>query len=95
MNRLGRGPMSNRATTNMRRAQRWRREKEATMKDFPEAMIGGMLAAIVLIAQAKPKAGDLGHCACPVCGGVLSWWWGGPRAIRATCATADCLVFMS
>jgi hypothetical protein len=87
--------MSNLATANMRRAQRWRREKEATMRDFPEEKISGMLAAIVLISQAKPKPGDEGTCECPVCQDVLSWWWGGPRAIRARCATPDCLAFMS
>lgn len=90
-----RGPMSNVATQNMRWAQRRRREREAIMKDFPEEKIAGMLAAIVLISQAKPSIGDEGTCECPVCHGVLAWWWGGPRAIRATCKTPDCLTFMS
>ena len=88
-------PMSSLATENIRRAQRGRREKEATMRGFPEEKIAGMLTAIAVISQAKPKPGDHGSMPCPVCGGSMVWEWGGPRAIRAWCATADCLVFMS
>lgn len=59
-------------------------------------LAAGAVTVIADIHKGKPKPGDRGETPCPVCGaGKVVWSYGGPRAIRAACTTADCLTFMS
>lgn len=68
---------------------------EVKDKEGWESRAAPALAVMAAISKLKPARGASGTMPCPRCGKPLHWSWGGPRAVRATCETPNCLAFMS
>lgn len=66
------------------------------MSDAPKlTRLANAMKAMELIQKAKPKAGDTGNFPCPKCGKTFRWSFHGHRAVRGSCETTGCLMFMS